>query len=92
MDYQEKARRLVVLHANDRLEKTDSVELKFEQTFVVWFAKTLQNWKALVSTELPDGMYYEVTYNGDKEEAYVDSYKKWENKAYPDGMYDGVRG
>lgn len=33
---------------------------------VVWFSKTLQNWKALVSTNVSDGMYYEVTYNGDK--------------------------
>ena len=23
--------------------------------------------------------YYEITYNGDKHEAYVDVYKKWEN-------------
>lgn len=24
-------------------------------------------------------MYYEVTYNGDKKETYLDAYKKWEN-------------
>ena len=47
--------------------------------YVVWFCKALQNWKALVSTTLPDGMYYELTYNGDKDELYVDCYKKWEN-------------
>ena len=39
----------------------------------------LQNWKALVSTTLYDGMYYEITLNGDKNEIYVDCYKKWEN-------------
>ena len=27
-----------------------------------------------------DGMYYEITYNGDKQELYLDAYKKWENK------------
>lgn len=27
----------------------------------------------------PDGMYYEVTYNGDKNECYIDAYKKWQN-------------
>lgn len=30
-----------------------------------------------------DGMYYEITYNGDKREAYLDAYKKWENKCIP---------
>lgn len=25
-------------------------------------------------------MYYECTYNGDKNELYFDAYKKWENK------------
>ena len=24
-------------------------------------------------------MYYEITHNGDKNETYVDAYKKWEN-------------
>ena len=48
--------------------------------FIVWMCKTLQNSKALVSTTLFDGMYYELTYNGDKKELYLDAYKKWENK------------
>jgi hypothetical protein len=39
----------------------------------------LQNNKALLSTTLPDGMYYELTYNGDKQEIYVDAYKKVDN-------------
>lgn len=51
-----------------------------DNVFVVWFCKTLQNWKALVSTTIPDGMYYEVTYNGDKKEVYLDAYKKFENR------------
>ena len=41
--------------------------------------KVLQNWKFLISTSIPDGMYYEVTYNGDKKEWYLDAYKKFEN-------------
>ena len=47
--------------------------------FTVWSCKTLQNNKALLSTTVSDGMYYECTYNGDKDEIYVDAYKKWEN-------------
>ena len=49
-------------------------------TFVVWSCKTLQNHKFLISTTLHDGMYYECTYNGDKNEMYLDAYKKFENK------------
>ena len=47
--------------------------------FVVWSCKTLQNNKALLSTTASDGMYYELTYNGDKHELYFDAYKKWKN-------------
>ena len=62
------------------VEKTDGFKLSIDDAYVVWFCKTLQNWKALVSTTVSDGMYYEVTYNGDKDEIYVDAYKKWKNK------------
>ena len=74
-----KAKQLVVNYYNSRVEKTDDFEITEENVFIVWFCKTLQNWKALVSTTVSDGMYYEVTYNGDKHETYLDAYKKWEN-------------
>ena len=45
----------------------------------------MQNNKALVSTTLLDGMYYEATYNGIMKELYVDAYKKWENYCVPVG-------
>lgn len=48
--------------------------------YVVWVCKTLQNNKALLSTTLPDGMYFEVTYNGEKKELYFDAYQKLENR------------
>ena len=40
----------------------------------------VQSNKALLSTTLFDGMYYELTYNGDKNELYIDVYKRFENK------------
>lgn len=64
-------------YAKRHLDKTDG-EQDFD-VYVVWQCKALQNWKALLSTSLPDGMYYELTYNGDKKEMYVDAYKKFEN-------------
>lgn len=80
MDYQKIARKIVLDYANEHIDKTDNVQITLDNVFIVWFCKTLQNWKALVSTTLPDGMYYEVTYNGDKKEAYLDAYKKFENR------------
>lgn len=81
---QEKARRIIMNYFNDHVDVTDGKRLTMDDVFVVWFAKTLQNWKCLVSTTVPDGMYYEVTQNGDKNEIYVDVYKKWENYCVKD--------
>lgn len=76
---QEKAKQIIVDYFNSHVDKTDGVKITSDDVFVVWFCKTLQNWKALLSTKVPDGVYYEVTHNGDRDETYVDVYKKWEN-------------
>ena len=73
-------KKVVVDYYNDKVEKTDNFKINIENVYIVWFSKTLQNFKALVSATVSDGMYYEVTYNGDKKELYIDAYKKWENK------------
>lgn len=65
------------------LDKSD--EIPFYDVYIVWKAKVLQNWKYLLSSTLLDGMYYELTYNGDKEEWYLDAYKKFENQVIKDG-------
>lgn len=66
-------------YVNKHIDKTDRSEISTYDVYIVWQVKALQNWKALASTTLSDGMYYEITYNGDKGEAYIDCYKKWEN-------------
>lgn len=48
--------------------------------YIVWKCKTLQNWKYMLSTNIPDTRYFEITYNGDKDEFYFDSYVKECNK------------
>ena len=70
----------VVKYTNSHLDKSDKKQITKDYVFMVWCCKTLQNNKALLSTTLFDGMYYECTYNGDKQEMYFDAYKKWENK------------
>ena len=79
-----KAKKVVVDYFNNRSDRTDNMQLTENDVFIVWFCKTLQNWKAMVSTTVSDGMYYEVTYNGDKQETYLDAYKKWDNKHISD--------
>lgn len=74
----EKAKDLVKAYILEHLDKSDSAPV-FD-VFAVWKCKVLQNWKYLLSSTLPDGMYYELTYNGDKHEWYLDAYKKFENR------------
>ncbi len=76
----ELCKKTIVDYFNNRVEITDNMKITENNVFIVWSCKTLQNNKALVSTNISDGMYYELTYNGDKKELYLDAYKKWENK------------
>ena len=69
---------IVCNYINTHLDKSDDIP-EFG-VYIVWKCKALQNWKYLISSSLPDGMYYELTYNGDKKEWYLDAYKKFENK------------
>ncbi len=73
-----KCKEIVKKYEMNHLDKSDDVP-EFD-VFVVWQCKTLQNNKALLSTTLFNGMYYECTYNGDKKELYLDAYKKFENR------------
>lgn len=80
----EKVLQIVRDYINKHLDVTDyTVNASFE-VYIVWKCKTLQNWKYLLSSTLPDGMYYELTYNGDKKEWYLDAYKKFENVVVKD--------
>lgn len=54
------------------------------EIYAVWLCKTLQNNKGLFSTDIEDGKYYEATYNGDKDEMYLDTYVKSKNECITD--------
>lgn len=79
-DFLELCKQEVCKYTNEHLDKSDQKKITVDDVFMVWCCKTLQNNKALLSTTLFDGMYYELTHNGDKNEIYFDAYKKWENK------------
>ena len=77
-EFIQKCKELVREYAIEHLDKSD--EIPEFKVYVVWSVKVLQNSKALLSTNLKDGMYYELTMNGDKKEIYFDAYKNFENK------------
>lgn len=86
-DPQEQAKFLVMIYVNQYLSRSDPhIRFKDADVNVVWFSKTLQNWKALVTTTLLDGVYYEITHNGERKETYLDAYKKFDRITFPDNM------
>ena len=76
-NFDEISMNLVCDYVKNHLDKSDG-DVDFN-VYIVWKCKILQNWKYLISTTLSDGMYYELTFNGDKQEWYLDAYKKFEN-------------
>lgn len=75
-DFQQKCREALIKWYKEYEDYTPS----WDETFVVWSCKTLQNMKCLVSTSMPDTIYAEYTYNGDKNELYEDVYEKRSNR------------
>lgn len=78
----------IINYFNNIVDKTDNTKISIKDVYVVWMCKTLQNSKALLSTNVPDGLYYECTYNGDKKELYLDVYKKWTNIKIDENDFD----
>ena len=76
--FTEIAKKIITSYVLEHLDK--SGETPIFDVYVVWLCKVLQNNKALLSTSLFDGMYYEITYNGSTDEFYLDAYKKFENR------------
>lgn len=75
----EKVKQLVERFVCEQLGKEMRYLPEFD-VFVVWQCYILGNTKWLISTTLPDCMYCEVTYNKERDEFYLDAYKKFENR------------
>ena len=64
-------KRMVMNYYNHNHES----QITIDDVYIVWFCKTLQNWKALAATSIvTDDYYFEITHNGDNDETYVDIY------------------
>jgi hypothetical protein len=87
ISFPQRAQVLVYNMVKDRLEPTDQhVLFGLDAVYVVSFSFVLNRWKAFVSTTLPDGMYYEVTYDSEKKQTYITSYKQWAHTTIPDDV------
>lgn len=64
-------------------ERHTDYKLTVDDIYIVWFCKTIQNFKILASYDYTDHMYYEFTFNGDKKEIYMDCYKKTDKIIIP---------
>lgn len=53
--------------------------LDVDEVYIVWFCYILGGWKALLSTNIQDDKYYEVTFDKDIQRVYVDTYVKEKN-------------
>jgi hypothetical protein len=93
-DYRFKeVKQIVVDYFNSHVDVTDDFVITEDNVYIVWFCKTLQNWKALASTDVPDGVYYDITHDGDRKQTYVDVYKKWKNFTVKDKeIYSSIKG
>ena len=83
VDHIQTAKELVV-KAYDENVRVGRARLGSGDVYVVWFSYTLGNWKALLSTVLPDGAYYEVIHDREKSVTYVDTYVKIAQNITPD--------
>ena len=76
-DFLATARLSVLDVVRNKLDPTDNVEIGIDDVYEVTHSYILGNQKAMISTSLPDGKYYEVTYDATKQIMYIDCYVKF---------------
>lgn len=80
--FMEKCTDMVLEYYNSNVEITDNYQINEENVYIVWMCSILGNNKALLSTTVSDGMYYEITFDNNRNTFYFDAYKKWDHKNY----------
>ena len=79
--------KLVLLEYLNQWDKVDADPANMyvsDDIAVVWSAKVLGNWKAMLFLPERPNEYYEVTYDGAKKQSYLDVYKKSVNLVVKD--------
>lgn len=73
------AKKLVVDNYNQTKNSKTAPDLTMNTVFIIWYSKVLNNWKAIVGSPVARGMLWEVSFNGHRNQAYIDIYKKLAN-------------
>lgn len=88
MKHEDKAKAAVYTYITKELHK----DIGCNDVYIVWACHILGNEKYLLSTNIEDGRYYEVTVSGERGEVYIDSYIKEHNVYIPlDRFWEHLR-
>ena len=74
-DFERLAIKAVVDYPNEQADSTDkNGKISADNVYIVWMVRALHNNKTLIPTNIPYRMYYQVTWNGVKNEVIMDAY------------------
>ncbi len=88
MEFIKLAQQLVARDWNTKVITLGQTFLHPDEVYPVFISKDLNNNKGTFATPRNDGLYYEITRNGNTNEAYVDRYYKQSNEPVNLGYYD----
>ena len=74
-NYEVICKNILIKELKDKYEE----DLTIQDLHLVWFGKILRNYKCVIIDLKPNQRYYELTFNGEKEEIYLDIYQKEQN-------------
>jgi hypothetical protein len=74
--FQKLAKRLVMENYNASRDKEKNPELTVDAFHIVTFTRTMTHWKAVIESLAANRLTWIVTYNGIKNEAYIEILKK----------------
>jgi Family of unknown function (DUF6275) len=86
-DIETKAKIIVAHDFNTTFFPNTEPKATHKDFYVVWKVKALQNWKVLVSTDIISGQYWELTFDGNQQQTYMDHYVKRSNQCVTDAAY-----
>lgn len=76
VDFMEEAKKNVVLYMNKIIIDEGEPPVDTRSVFLVWYSKTIQNAKVILGVRGPNFLLFEITYNGNVEDMYMDVYNK----------------
>jgi hypothetical protein len=71
-----KAKRLICKNYNESRDKDRVPALTPELVSIIWFSGSQNNWKAVGQSHLVHGIRFEVAYNRQHAQAFIDVYRK----------------